>query len=158
MDLQLAGRNWLVKAKPGGGNRTGSKFEECRDLGIYGHVEGLSGTGTAADRPLVLGSPAKAGNRLDRAKELDERSEVVWSHVKQGPSTFLEKKLWIGMPGVGARISKGRSGRDRSADSARLDHPACRLQPGAEECVGRISELDFVLGRGRHDRLRLLDR
>ena len=107
---------------------------------------------------MILGSPAKAGDRLHGAKELDERSEVVRAHIQQRSSTFLEKKLWIWMPGIRAWIAKRGLGRDRGAYPASLDHSACRLQTRTEEGVGSIAQLDFVLSSRRDNRLALFER
>ena len=144
MDFQLASRNGFVKAESGSGDRPGGKLEQCRDLRIHGDFKSLSRTRPATDCPLILGSSAKARDPLYGAKELDERSEVVRAHIEQGPSTFLEKKLWIWMPGIGAWIAKRGLGRDRGAYAAGLDHPACRLQARTQEGVGSIAQVDFV--------------
>ena len=93
---------------------------------------------------------AKAGDRLHRAKELDERSECM-GPCPAGALHPLEKKLWIGMPGVGPDSRKVALPRSEF-HAAGLDHSACRLQAGTQEGVGHCPS-GLVLSSRRDDRL-----
>ena len=140
MDFELACRDGLVKAESwqwrSGPEANSSSAEIC----VSTVTSKVSPAASAADRPLVLGSPAKAGDRLYGAvQELDERSEVVGPMSSRGPPP-LEKKLWIWMPASGPEDSQRWPCRDRGAYAAGLDHSASASPH--QEGVGRIAQLD----------------
>jgi hypothetical protein len=73
-------------------------------------VEDLSCAWAAANDALVLRSAAEAGDGLDRAEHLDQRGQVVRTHVEQRTSALLEEELRAGVPGVRAGVAEGGLG------------------------------------------------
>ena len=110
LHLQLAEGSRGIEAEGGRADRAGGELQQRGDLRVDGNVECLPGARAAADFALVLGSAAEARDGLYRTEHLDERSDVIWAHVKQWTPSLLEKELWAWMPRIRTGIAERGSG------------------------------------------------
>src|SRR5579883_742227 len=105
-------------------------------------------TGHDAFREGCLGDGADAA---DRSKHRDQRSEVIWSHIKEWPRAGLVEKRGIRMPVLHAVIQQEGCSRYRCANRSIIDQPNACLQALTQKGVGRAAYAQVLRGCSSQD-------
>ena len=113
-------------------------------------LDALAALGLAGNQPLGERDAGGTADACDRTQQIDQRRQVIRSHVEHRPAAQFVIEFWIRVPALVAVAGHEGGGRDRLADPAIVDQFAAGLDPAAEEGIGGAADKHAPgLGRGQ---------
>ena len=142
---------------------------QCADRAVYEahiarvqrrdvHLDDLSVVRLTGDEPLRERRPRHCGNRLHVAAEIDQRSQIVRTHVEHRAAAVLVVEFRIRMPCLVAVADHEARAAHDVTDHTVIDQFAAGLDARAEERVRRAADPEPLFLRQRHDLLAFFER
>ena len=141
VDLDAGQRRRLdVKGGDDGAHGTAVEVQQPHHMGRHIHRHDGPLERLAQDRALGPGDTSGPGDTAHVTQRSDQGGKVVRPHVEHGSTAGFVVELGAGVPMFVAAAHHESGGRHRRADDAVVDEFARRLQPAAQEGVGRAAD------------------